>query len=268
MVVRQLTEQGVDTVSSVAKAPGGTVIISAHGAPPVWFKEARERGLKVIDATCPLVIRIHRIIHRLIKDGYNVIHFGDIDHDETKGVVGQAPEGRVIVVRNLGELRKLHGNGKRLALTSQTTVGVSDFENISAEAAHLFPGIEVFNTICNATSQRQAAVMALAPKVELMLIVGSHSSANSKRLRNISEKICGRALLINTADDLDANRLNGIEMVGLSAGASTPDFLVEAVINRLIELSGNKAKVIRPSKKQRRGTTKKIIAEIEDNDEI
>ncbi len=249
-VVRRLAEQGVSSVSSVADAPCGTVIVSAHGAPPSLFVEARERGLKIVDATCPLVIRIHRIIHKLIKDDCHIIHYGDIDHDETKGVVGQAPPGRVTVVRDIEELRALSRNGRRFALTSQTTVGVSDFEKISIEATRLFPGIEIFNTICDATSRRQGAILKLAPKVELMLIVGSQSSANSKRLRNISEAICPRAILINTAADLDPRWLQGVETVGLSAGASTPDFLVEEVIARLVEFTNGVTRVIRPQKRR------------------
>jgi len=251
-VVRELADGGVDTVSSVAGAPGGTIIISAHGAPPSWFEEAEKRGLKVIDATCPLVIRIHKIIHELVSNGYQIIHYGDIHHDETKGVVGQAPLGRVMVVCDIEELKVLPENGRKFALTSQTTVGVSDFERISEEARKIFPGIEIFNTICDATSRRQGAVMDLAPKVDLMLVVGSESSANSKRLRSISEAICGRAVLINSADSLDESRLGGVEIIGLTAGASTPDFLVEDVIKRLINYSEGLAEVIRPEKDRRR----------------
>jgi len=250
-VVRQLAKDGVGTVLSVADAPDGTVIISAHGAPPAWFAEAKKRGLKVIDATCPLVIRIHKIIHRLIENGYQIIHYGDPNHDETKGVVGQAPDGRVIVVNAIEQLLTLPADGRRFALTSQTTADVSDFERVGKEAARLLPGIEIFNTICDATSQRQAAVLDLAPEVDLMLVVGSSSSANSKRLRNISEAICRRAYLINSADELDQGWLDDIRTVGLTAGASTPDFLVEEVVDRLIALSQGKAEVVRPGRKSR-----------------
>ena len=250
-VVRQLTEDGVGTVLSVADAPDGTVIISAHGAPPAWFAEAEKRGLKVIDATCPLVIRIHKIVHRLIDNGYQIIHYGDPNHDETKGVVGQAPDGRVTVVHAIEQLHSLPANGRRFALTSQTTADVSDFERVSKEAARLLPGIEIFNTICDATGQRQAAVLDLAPEVDLMLVVGSSSSANSKRLRNISEAICKRAYLIDSAEELDHGWLDDIRTVGLTAGASTPDFLVEEVVDRLVALSRGQAEVVRPGRKSR-----------------
>jgi 4-hydroxy-3-methylbut-2-enyl diphosphate reductase len=199
-----------------------------------------------------LVIRIHKIIHKLIDNGYQIIHFGDHHHDETKGVLGQAPEGRVTVVCSLAELRALMPNGRSYALTSQTTAGVAEFEMISLEAQKLFPGIEIFNTICDATSQRQAAVLDLAPEVDMMIIVGSTSSANSNRLQSICEAICGRAYLINAAADLDDVWLAEVSTVGITAGASTPDFLVEEVIQRLVEYSGGMAKTVRPEKKRSR----------------
>ncbi len=250
-VVKNLADQGIGYVSEVTEAPGGTVIVSAHGAPPSVFHQAADRGLNVVDATCPLVIRIHKIIHRLIDDGYQIIHYGDIHHHETIGVVGQAPPGRVQVIGSIDALRKLTPNGRHYALTAQTTADVADFGKIVTEAKKLFSGIEVRNTICHATSQRQAAIMQIAPEVQIMLVVGSASSANSNRLRSISEAICGRAYLINSADALDESWLNGVETIGISAGASTPDFLVEEIISRLEAYSGGTARVIRPARKTR-----------------
>jgi 4-hydroxy-3-methylbut-2-en-1-yl diphosphate reductase len=247
-VVEKLKQDGVGTVLSVADAPGGTVIVSAHGAPPKVFKEAREQGLQVIDATCPLVIRIHKIIHKLIENGYQIIHFGDHYHDETIGVVGQAPEGRVTVVNSIEDLRALTPNGRKYALTSQTTAEIAEFTRVSDEAQKIFPGIEICNTICDATGQRQAAVLDLAPNVEMMLVVGSRSSANSKRLRNICEALCGHAYLINYATDLNESWLDGITTVGVTAGASTPDFLVDEVIEKLVTYSNGVAETIRPKR--------------------
>jgi 4-hydroxy-3-methylbut-2-enyl diphosphate reductase len=186
-VVKKLANEGVGVVYRVADAPDGTIIVSAHGAPPRLFEQAEKRRLRVVDATCPLVIRIHKTIHKLIDQGYQIIHFGDRDHDETIGVVGQAPPGRVHVVRSVEDLQNLELQGGRYALTSQTTAGVVDFEKISEEAQRIIPSIEIFNTVCNATSRRQAAIMDIAPNVDLMVVVGSTSSANSNRLRNISE---------------------------------------------------------------------------------
>ncbi len=252
-VVKNLADQGIGYVSDVTKAPGGTVIVSAHGAPPSMYTEAADRGLNVVDATCPLVIRIHKIIHKLIDDGYQIIHFGDIHHHETIGVVGQAPPGRVQVIGSIEALRKLKANGRRYALTAQTTADVADFKKIGAEAKKYFDGIEVCNTICNATSQRQAAILEIAPEVQLMLVVGSASSANSNRLRSISESVCGKAYLVNSVDTLDESWLDGVETVGITAGASTPDFLVEEIVARLEAYSGGTARVIRPGRKTGRG---------------
>lgn len=251
-VVRKLSANGVGSVTAVAAAPAGTVIVSAHGAPPSVFSEAQRRGLKVIDATCPLVIRIHKIIHKLIDNGFQIIHFGDHHHDETIGVLGQAPDGRIVVVSSPQELRALAPNGRPYALTSQTTAGVAEFEEIAKEAQSLFPGIEVCNTICDATSQRQAAVLDLAPEVNVMIVVGSASSANSNRLRSICEAICGHAYLINSAAELQDSWFGGMATVGVTAGASTPDFLVEEVIQKLFEYSGQRAEIIRPEKKKNR----------------
>ncbi|MCK5126918.1 MAG: 4-hydroxy-3-methylbut-2-enyl diphosphate reductase [candidate division Zixibacteria bacterium] len=251
-VVQKLAGEGVGTVAKVEGASVGTVIVSAHGQPPATFDTAKKRGLNIVDATCPLVINIHNIVKKLVNKDYHIIHFGDLHHDETRGVVGHIPEGRVDVIRTIDELRGLKPNGRKYALTSQTTAGVGDFEEISNEAKRLFPNLEVFNTICNATTQRQTAVMELAPDVEMVLVVGSKSSANSNRLKTISESVYGKAYLINFSTDFKDEWLDGIETVGITAGASTPDFLVEDVINRLVELSGGKAEVIRPEKKKRR----------------
>jgi len=257
-VVKDLADQGIGYVSEVTEAPGGTVIVSAHGASPSMFGEAAKRGLNVVDATCPLVIRIHKIIRKLIDNGYQIIHYGDIHHNETIGVVGQAPPGRVQVIGGVEALRTLKPNGRKYALTAQTTADVADFKKIGAEAKKLFRGIEVFDTICNATGQRQAAILQIAPEVQVMLVVGSTSSANSNRLRSISEAICGRAYLINSADALDETWLDGVETVGITAGASTPDFLVEKVISRLEKYSGGTARVIRPQKRSKRGKRKSV----------
>ncbi|MEE9443968.1 MAG: 4-hydroxy-3-methylbut-2-enyl diphosphate reductase [candidate division Zixibacteria bacterium] len=251
-VVEKLSQEGVGLVSSIQKALKGTIIISAHGQPRSTFEEAEKLGLKVVDATCPLVIRIHDIIQDLIKKDYDIIHFGDLKHDETKGVVGYAPEGRVRVMGEVEDLRNIDLSRTKVALTSQTTARVEDFEQIGAEVKKIIPQIEVFNTICNATTQRQAAVVALAGKVDVILVVGSSSSANSKRLRSISEEICGRAYLINSARSLEPEWLDGVTDVGLTAGASTPEYLVDEVISYLQDLSGGKAQVIRTPKKRKR----------------
>ncbi len=250
-VVEKLRNQGVGQAFCLDDVNGGTLIISAHGIAPTITRQARLKGLKVIDATCPLVTRIYRIIERIVSNGYHIIHFGDRNHDETKGIVGHAPD-HITVASTREELLALpRWHERRLALTVQTTAHVAEFAEIEAASRKKWPHIEVFNTVCNATTERQTAIMDLAPQVDMVLVVGSKTSANSTRLARISEAICGRGILIGSAADIDERWFvddQGVEKVGVSAGASTPDFLVDGVVERLVQISGGIAEVIPPGK--------------------
>jgi 4-hydroxy-3-methylbut-2-enyl diphosphate reductase len=254
-IVDKFKSDGVGQADSIEMIDGGVVIIPAHGAAPDIIKKARDRGLRVVDATCPLVIRIHKIIKKLAENGYSILHFGDYAHDETVGIMGHAPE-RVTVLPNVEALRRMGPIAGKLALTSQTTARISDFIEVQREAVIKYPGIEVFNTICNATNQRQAAVMDLAPRVDLMLVVGSRSSANSKRLAQMAKSLCRKSYLINSAADIDSDWFENdgarVDIVGLSAGASTPDFLIDGAIERLKEIAGRAIEVVYPGKRNAR----------------
>lgn len=259
-VVERFAQRGVGQVTSVEDVSEGTLIISAHGVSPDIKMEAQRKGVEVVDATCPLVTRIYDIILKLIGNNFHVIHFGELNHDETTGIVGHAPD-YITVVSSREELLKLpEWKDRKLGLTVQTTAQQSTFVEIEEIARRKWPHLEVFNTICDATNQRQAAIMDLAPKVEMVLVVGSQTSANSKRLAQIANAICGWGILIGTADDIDLNWFTeekSVKKVGLSAGASTPDFLVTEVIDRLVEISGNTAEVIYPEKRRRRIAVKR-----------
>lgn len=251
-IVEKFRREGVGQSFSLEDVKEGTLIISAHGASPEVFRKAEERGLKVVDATCPLVIRIHKIVKKLAENGYHVLHLGDDKHDETIGIMGHAPD-KVTVIPTLDALEALGPIDGKLAMTSQTTARVSDFVEVERRAKEKYPQIEIFNTICNATNQRQAAIMDLAPKVDMMLVVGSESSANSKRLAQISKAICGIAYLINSPDDIRSGWFEysdkKIDVVGLSAGASTPDFLIDGAIAKLQEIGGGEVEVVYPEKR-------------------
>ncbi|HOD67677.1 MAG TPA: 4-hydroxy-3-methylbut-2-enyl diphosphate reductase, partial [candidate division Zixibacteria bacterium] len=239
-VVAKFRAQGVGQAFAVDDVDGGTLIISAHGVAPAVKEAARNRGLNLVDATCPLVERIYIILDKIVKNGYHVIHWGERDHDETRGVVGHAP-GHITVVSSREELLALpEWADRRLGLTVQTTAHMDDVAAVEELAREKWPHIEVFNTICNATTQRQNAVMDLAPQVDMVLVVGSASSANSNRLARIANAICGRGILIASAADIRDEWFaeeTDIAQVGVTAGASTPDFLVEEVIRRLVEIS-------------------------------
>ncbi len=254
-VVEKFRSEGVGQAFDVDDVDNGTLIVSAHGVAPAVKEAAQKRGLNVVDATCPLVERIYVIINKIVKNGYHVIHWGEQDHDETRGVVGYAPD-NITVVASKEELLALpEWKDRKLGLTIQTTAHMEEAAQVEKLAEEKWPHIEVFNTICNATTQRQNAVMDLAPRVDMVLVVGSKSSANSNRLAGIAHAICGNGRLIGSADEIDPawfDENHKIEQIGITAGASTPDFLVENAITRLVEISGGEAEVVRPEKKKKR----------------
>lgn len=254
VVVEKFNQRGVGQSTSVEAVKSGTLIISAHGIAPAVIEQAKAKGLNVVDATCPLVERIYVIVKKAVKAGFHIIHYGESNHDETHGIVGHAPD-HITVASSLEELLALPAwEDRQLGLTVQTTAHVSEFEKVQLAAKEKWPHLEIFNTICNATTQRQSAILDLAPKVDMVLVVGSQTSANSKRLALLSDSICGRGILIGSVAEIDDAWFapsENIVTVGVSAGASTPDFLVEEVIKRLQEISGGKAQVILPVKKKR-----------------
>lgn len=254
-VVERFRNEGVGQAFSVDDVSEGTLIISAHGIAPAVIQQAESRGLSVVDATCPLVERIYDIIEKVVANGYYVVHYGDPHHDETDGVLGHAPD-RITVVPNKETLDSLPDwKDRKLGFTIQTTADMEQANEMKLLVKQKWPHIEIFDTICNATNQRQSAIMELAPHVDLILVVGSQTSANSKRLQKISEAITGRAYLINSEQDIEKEWFTGgkpVEKVGLTAGASTPQFLVEAVIDRLVEMSGGTAAVEHQERRKRR----------------
>lgn len=253
-VVNKFKDQGVGQVKAVEDVNDGTLIISAHGVSPQVKETATSKGVKVIDATCPLVERIYEIILRVVERGYHVIHFGEMHHDETLGILGHAPD-NITVVSTVEEIKALPAwTDRKLGLTVQTTAHEDSFGDIEKLVKEKWPHIEIFNTICNATSQRQAAIMDLAPKVDMVLVVGSRTSANSMRLAQIANTICGKGVLIGTAADIDDawfSEGSGVEKIGISAGASTPQFLVEEAIEYLVKKSGGTAEVVLPERRRR-----------------
>ncbi len=254
-VVNRFKDQGVGLAKRVEDVTEGTLIISAHGVSPLIKQQATAKGIKVVDATCPLVERIYEIILRVVKRGYHIIHFGEMHHDETLGIVGHAPDS-ITVVSTAEEIEALPDwSDRKLGLTVQTTAHEESFAKIEKLVKEKWPHIEIFNTICNATSQRQAAIMDLAPKVDMVLVVGSNTSANSMRLAQIADAICGKGILIGSAMDIKDEWIaegTGVEKIGISAGASTPDFLVEDVIEALVDKSGGLAQVIQPERRRKR----------------
>ncbi|HEY3346505.1 MAG TPA: 4-hydroxy-3-methylbut-2-enyl diphosphate reductase [Nitrospirota bacterium] len=235
-VVEELEKRGVFTVDEVEQVDSGTLIISAHGTSPDVIVKAKEKGLKVVDTTCPLVSKIDRIVKRLAGEGYLILLLGDKDHAEVKGLKGVAPDSTV-VFRQIEEVDYMPPHEGPVALVSQTTQNIRFFDEVVCRVREKYPQAEVYNTICDATEKRQSSVIELGRQVELMITVGSHNSANSKRLQEVAATVAPMSFIVDNAGELEPAWFDGVERVGVTAGASTPDILIQGVIDRINEIS-------------------------------
>jgi len=237
-VIDELSSRGIIFVEALEEIPkGSATIFSAHGVSRVIEKKAAKLGLRTIDATCPLVSKVHRRVMNLNKKGYDVLVIGHKGHPEVEGTCGQAL-GAVHLVSTSEEVKELKvTNPKRVGYVTQTTLSLDDARNILTMLHDRFPEIsEPERTdICYATTNRQNAVRELAGMVELVLVVGSKNSSNSNRLREVADYRGTTAYLIDKADEIDPAWLVGIQSVGLTAGASAPENLVAEVIEWLCD---------------------------------
>ncbi len=235
-VVDQLRGRGAIFVETIGEVPVGAVLVfSAHGVPPRVRTEAKERELRVIDATCPLVTKVHLEALKFAREGRTLILIGHRDHQEIVGTSGEAPK-QTIVVGTVEEVDRLQvPDPTRLAFLTQTTLSLYDTQEIVARLRQRFPSIvgPASDDICYATQNRQEAVEALTREVELILVVGSANSSNSNRLVEVAQRAGVAARLIEDSNDIDAAALEGVKSIGLTAGASAPEVLVEQVSQRL-----------------------------------
>ena len=239
-VVENLKKKGVIFVDNLDEVPdGNTVIFSAHGVSQTVQEEAKARDLQVFDATCPLVTKVHLQVARHCRNGNEVILIGHKGHPEVEGTMGQyrCSEGRGIhLVETVEDVARLEiSNPEKLAFVTQTTLSMDDTALIIDALRSRFPAIQgpKKDDICYATQNRQDAVKRLAQASDLILVVGSPNSSNSNRLKEIAEKLGKPAYLVDSPEDLDRNWLRGIEIIGLTAGASAPEVLVEQVLDQL-----------------------------------
>jgi 4-hydroxy-3-methylbut-2-en-1-yl diphosphate reductase len=237
-VVEQLRRRGAIFVESIEEVPHGAVLVfSAHGVPPAVREEAKSRSLKVIDATCPLVTKVHFEALKFAREDRTIILIGHKDHQEIIGTSGEAPD-RTIVVDSVEAVDQLEvNNPEKLAFLTQTTLSLYDTQEIVARLRQKFPKIvgPKSDDICYATQNRQEAVEQVAQDVDLILVVGSQNSSNSNRLVEVAKRRGVKAELIDSALDIDPAWLEGVKSVGLTAGASAPEVLVEQVSQRLAE---------------------------------
>ena len=235
-VVDELRAQGAIFVDDLDAVPHGAVtVFSAHGVPESVEQEGRARGLDVIDAICPLVQRVHHEARKYAARGYQVILIGHAGHPEVEGVRGRVPGG-VLVVATLADVAALEVvDPTRVAYVTQTTLSVSDTRDIVAALNARFPGIQGpdVSAICYATQNRQNAVLRLAPEVDLILVIGAANSSNSNRLKETARNAGVAAYLVGTAADVRPEWLDGVAAVGVTAGASAPESLVQGVVERL-----------------------------------
>jgi 4-hydroxy-3-methylbut-2-en-1-yl diphosphate reductase len=237
-VVEQLRRRGAIFVEAIGEVPHGAVLVfSAHGVPPTVRGEAKERSLRVIDATCPLVTKVHLEALKFVREKRTIILIGHKDHQEIVGTSGEAPE-QTIVVDSVEAVDALEvKDPERLAFLTQTTLSLYDTQEIVARLRQRFPKIQgpASDDICYATQNRQEAVEQVAKDVDLILVVGSPNSSNSNRLVEVAQRQGVKAQLIDSAKDIDPSWLDGVQAIGLTAGASAPEVLVEQVSERLAE---------------------------------
>ena len=238
-VVDGLKAKGAVFVEELDQVPEGVpVVFSAHGVPKAVPAEAQRRGLEYLDATCPLVSKVHRQAERQIEAGRHIVFVGHKGHPEVIGTFGQVPAGGMTLVETVADVEQLDfAPGTPLAFLTQTTLSVDDTAQVIAALKARYPDIvgPKAEDICYATSNRQAAVKQIAPQSDLVLVIGAPNSSNSLRLVEVAERCGTTARLIQRASDIDPIWLEGVGTVGLTAGASAPETLVREVIDRLGE---------------------------------
>ncbi len=230
-VASKLLAEGVEAASDLGSIREGSVILSAHGVPPSTVKQAQSQGLRVLNVTCPFVTRVHRTACQLIDQGYQLLLLGEANHTEVRGIVG-AVNGNVTVIGGVEELKSVRLS-RKVGIVTQTTQKAEDFAAVVAEISKTVFDLRAFNTICNATDELQQAAIEMAKQVEVAIVVGGKQSANTARLRLICEEAGTPAYHVETAAEIEDSWIAEANTVGVTAGASTPDWLIEEVVKRL-----------------------------------
>ena len=240
-VVERFTKQGVKFVNSVDEVPQGSILLySAHGISPEVRRQSRERQLKTIDATCPLVTKVHLEAIRFANSGYHIVLIGHEGHDEVIGTMGEAPKS-ITLVETPEEVDQLSFSlDAKIAYLTQTTLSVSEANAVIERLTRRFPDIASppKEDICYATTNRQEAVATLARAADVVIVLGSQNSSNSQRLCEIGQSLCGRAYLIDGIHELPLGEFDGSETVVITAGASAPEVVVEECVDLLVNRFG------------------------------
>ena len=237
-VVERLAEKGVQRVDALTEIEEGVVILRSHGvSSPQVIQDAEAQGLHIIDATCPFVTNAQRYAKQLVDEGYQVVMVGDRYHPESQSVLGHAG-GEILVTEEFEEIKKMMNkfSKKRIGIISQTTQTYGKFSEIVVKCLQICEEVKVFNTICYATEDRQTEAQGMAEKVEAMVVVGGKNSANTTHLADICREKGIRVYHIETAREIEEEWFSGIQKVGVTAGASTPDWIITEVVEHLKKL--------------------------------
>lgn len=230
-VVQRLEDMGVKVLKDLAAMDKGTIIIRSHGVASEELEEAVRKELDIVDATCPFVKKAQEHVKSLSQQGYDVVVVGDADHPEVQGIVSYA-KGKVFVIGSEEEARKLPRMGK-IGIVAQTTQSFDNLKLVVRECLMKGAEIRVFNTICDATAVRQEEAKELAAQVDCMIVIGGYNSANTRRLAEVCKELQSQTYHIETAQQLNPDWFQGVEKVGITAGASTPKWLIDEVVEQV-----------------------------------
>ena len=232
-MVEKLRTEGVDAAENLSEIDEGTVIIRSHGVGPKVYEEIKAKGLKIVDATCPHVKKAQLSARELVQQGYDVVIVGEKNHPEVKSIFEWA-EKRTTIIETVAEA-EIFAPCQKLGIVSQTTVSSEHFEKVVLQLLRKSSDIKILRTICTATDQRQKAAMELAEKVDVMIVIGGRNSANTTKLAKLCEKKC-KTYHIETANEISHDWFNQSKKIGITAGASTPDWIIKEVEIKLREL--------------------------------
>ncbi len=233
IIVNELDEKGLHNVEKLDDISSGTLFVRAHGLAPQTIEDAEAKGLRVVDATCPMVTRTQRLAKKLTEEGRSVVILGDPKHPEVVGIAGHAPG--CIIMNEWPQDETQIRRARRIAIVSQSTLNGDKFEELVGKIAAINYEVRVYNTICSDTQGRQKSARELASEVDTMIVIGGSKSANTRHLAEISEAEGAKAYLIEDASNLKREWFTGDEHVGIATGASTPGFLADDVIDRLLD---------------------------------
>ncbi len=233
-VVEQIKKAGIKVVDSIEKINSGVLLLRAHGTVPEIYERAKEKGLKIVDATCPMVLEIHKIVRKLESENYQIVVIGDHNHDEVKAIASQSIS--PIVIENSLEVEKINRKFKKIGVVVQSTQNIEKVKGILSKLVTITKELRFINTICKPTQDHQDEIRKMPLENDVMVIVGSFTSANTRRLTEISRSLNPNTYQVESAEDIKEEWFKNCKTVGISAGASTPDYLIKEVVEKIKEL--------------------------------